>query len=38
LCDKELGYAGDEFNMEIRTKHTSDPDKLRVYAERKIKE
>ena len=37
-CDKELGYVGDEFNMEIRGKHTSDPEKLRVYAERKIKE
>lgn len=35
-CDKELGYVGDEFNMEIRGKHTSDPDKLRIYAERKI--
>ena len=37
-CDKELGYVGEEFNMEIRTKHTSDPEKLRVFAERKIKE
>ena len=37
-CDKELGYVGEEFNMEVRGKHTSDPEKLRVYAERKIKD
>lgn len=37
-CDKEMGYIGEEFNMEIRKKHTSDPEKLRVYAERKINE
>jgi hypothetical protein len=24
--------------MEIRSKHTSDPEKLRVYAERKVAE
>ncbi len=35
-CDKELGYAGDEFNMDIRQKHTSDPDKLRIIREKKI--
>jgi anaerobic ribonucleoside-triphosphate reductase len=27
-CDAELGYAGEEFNMEIRAKHTDDPEKL----------
>ncbi len=37
-CDKELGYVGEEFNMEVRGKHTSDPEKLRVYAERKVKD
>lgn len=37
-CDEELGYVGDEFNMEIRAKHTADPEKLRVFAERKIVE
>ena len=36
-CDKEMGYVGEEFNMDIRQKHTSDPDKLRIYAEKKIK-
>jgi ribonucleoside-triphosphate reductase len=27
-CDAELGYVGEEFNMEIRKKHTDDPEKL----------
>ncbi|MDD3262375.1 MAG: ribonucleoside triphosphate reductase [Candidatus Absconditabacteria bacterium] len=36
-CDKELGYVGDEFNMETRQKHTSDPEKLRILTEKKIK-
>ena len=35
-CDKEMGYAGDEFNMEIRTKHTADSEKLKRLADRKI--
>ncbi len=35
-CDYELGYVGDEFNMEIRRKHTADPEKLRILEERKI--
>ncbi len=35
-CDKELGYAGDEFNIDIRQKHTSDPEKLRIIKEKKI--
>jgi ribonucleoside-triphosphate reductase len=35
-CDQELGYVGDEFNMEIRTKHTSDTDKLQNLAQRRI--
>lgn len=35
-CDKELWYAGEEFNMEIRSKHTSDSEKLRVLKERRI--
>ena len=37
-CDKELGYAGDEFNMETRTKYTADKDKLKKLADRKISE
>jgi len=35
-CDKELGYVWDEFNMETRQKHTSDPEKLRILAEKKV--
>ncbi len=35
-CDKELGYAGDEFNIDIRQKHTSDPEKLRIIKEKKV--
>lgn len=35
-CDKELGYSGDEFNIDIRQKHTSDPEKLRVIREKQI--
>jgi ribonucleoside-triphosphate reductase len=35
-CDKEIGYAGDEFNIDIRQKHTSDPEKLRVIQEKQI--
>ncbi len=35
-CDKELGYVGDEFNMDIRKKHTADPEKLRVLSESKV--
>ena len=37
-CDKEIGYTGEEFNMDVRKKHTSDPEKLRVMEERKITE
>ena len=35
-CDKELGYSWDEFNLDIRQKHTSDPEKLRVIREKQI--
>ena len=35
-CDRELGYTGSEFNMDIRKKHTSDPEKLRIMAEKQI--
>jgi ribonucleoside-triphosphate reductase (formate) len=35
-CDREIGYVGDEFNMDIRKKHTEDPEKLRILEERKI--
>ncbi|AHB40905.1 hypothetical protein P148_SR1C00001G0090 [candidate division SR1 bacterium RAAC1_SR1_1] len=35
-CDKELGYVGDEFNMETRQKHTSDPEKLRILKEKQV--
>jgi anaerobic ribonucleoside-triphosphate reductase len=37
-CDKELGYVGDEFNMETRTKYTSDKEKLKKLADSKIVE
>lgn len=36
ICDKEMGYVGDEFNIDIRQKHTSDPEKLRIIEECKI--
>ncbi len=35
-CDKELWYVWDEFNMDIRKKHTADPEKLRILKESKI--
>jgi len=35
-CDKELGYTGEEFNLDIRHKHTADPEKLRIIEEQKI--
>lgn len=35
-CDKELWYAWEEFNMEIRSKHTSDTEKLRVLKDRRV--
>lgn len=37
-CDKEMWYVGDEFNMDIRKKHTADPEKLRILEESKIQE
>ena len=37
-CDHELGYVGEEFNVEIRQKHTADPEKLRIIEERKIQD
>ncbi|MFA5748151.1 MAG: anaerobic ribonucleoside-triphosphate reductase, partial [Candidatus Absconditabacterales bacterium] len=36
-CDKEIGYVGEEFNMEIRTKHTDDKEKLKRYSEKVVK-
>jgi len=35
-CDQELGYVGDEFNMEVRVKHTSDEEKIKLLEQRKI--
>ncbi len=35
-CDKELWYTGKEFNIEIRKKHTADPDKMRIIEERNL--
>lgn len=35
-CDKEMWYAWEEFNMEIRSKHTSDAEKLRVLKDRRV--
>jgi len=37
-CDREKGYTGQEFDMDIRKKHTSDEAKIRVLQERTIKE
>ena len=37
-CDKEMWYVGDEFNMDIRKKHTADPEKLRILEESQIQE
>ena len=37
-CDKELGYSWDEFNIDIRQKHTSDPDKLRIIIEKQFQD
>ncbi|MCK9466787.1 MAG: ribonucleoside triphosphate reductase [Candidatus Absconditabacterales bacterium] len=28
VCDKEIGYTGEKFDMETRKKYTSDPEKL----------
>lgn len=36
-CDKEIWYAWEEFDMEIRGKHTSDNEKLKVLKDRKVK-
>lgn len=35
-CDQELGYVWDEFDMDVRKKHTADPEKLRILEESKI--
>lgn len=35
-CDQEIWYVGDEFNIKVRQKHTSDPEKLRIIEEKKI--
>lgn len=35
-CDKEMWYAWEEFNMEIRSKYTSDSEKLRVLKDRRV--
>lgn len=35
-CDAELGYAGEEFNMEIRSKHTDDPEKLESLRRKQV--
>lgn len=37
-CDKELGYAGTEFDLTIRQKHTSDKEKLKQISEKNISE
>jgi ribonucleoside-triphosphate reductase len=36
ICDQELGYTGQEFDMHIREKHTSDKDKIKKMQEKKI--
>jgi ribonucleoside-triphosphate reductase len=35
-CDAELNYTGDEFNMDIRAKHTDDPEKLEQLRRQKM--
>jgi len=35
-CDKELGYTGTEYDVDIRKKHTADPEKLRIIEESQI--
>lgn len=35
-CDKEMWYTWEEFNMEIRQKHTADEEKLRVLKDRRV--
>lgn len=35
-CDKEIGYMGQEFNMDIRKKHTSDKEKIKIFQEKTI--
>ena len=36
-CDQEMWYTGDKYDMEIRQKHTSDPEKLdKIRREEKI--
>ena len=35
-CDKEKGYTGQEFDMDIRKKHTSDEDKIKKMEKKNI--
>lgn len=35
-CDKEIGYSGQEFNIDIRTKHTEDHEKLEKMSKKTI--
>lgn len=37
-CDKEMWYAGTEFDLTIRQKHTSDKDKMQKISEQNISE
>lgn len=36
ICDEEIGYAWDEYNVEVREKHTSDKEKLETVKHAKI--
>jgi ribonucleoside-triphosphate reductase (formate) len=35
-CDHELCYIGDEFNLELRKRHTSDSEKMKLLMEKKV--
>jgi anaerobic ribonucleoside-triphosphate reductase len=36
ICDKELGFTGEKYNLEIRKKHTSDKTKLEDISSKKV--
>lgn len=36
VCDAEIGYKGDKFDMDLRAKFTDDADKLKKFEQQKI--
>lgn len=36
VCDQEIGYTGDQYNIPVREKHTSDKDKLEKEKKAKV--